>query len=189
MKIAFDLDSTLVDNYVAKKLVKENGYDYKEVDYQYSIDKMKIPQELKDEISQSYLNPEIMKSFEPLPYAKHVIETLVHYGHTVYIVTARNEKVKDATLELVANHFPGVLPENVILTNGHKKKLDVFKELEIEFVVDDAWCNLEDLPEDIYGFFIMNEFTPHNDRFESDPDVWDKPNIQVIRDLNEVIVL
>lgn len=79
---------------------------------------------------------------EPLPGAQAGLSFLTSLGYDIYIVTGRQDRVRQKTEEWIERYFPHTVNE-VILTNSftpHEvNKVDICKSLAIGAIVDDGY--------------------------------------------------
>ena len=138
MKIALDLDRTLVDwinspeKIVAARLgVKEpkrHDYFYKGIDLEF-----------RAEIFKLFEDPEFM-AMSNLTYDvkdKLAIKKWKESGHTLYIITSRgkNKELITVTRDLVNEWFPEI--DRLIITKSGVDKIKHFKNLKLDFWIDD----------------------------------------------------
>ena len=80
--------------------------------------------------------------FANMPTIKYAVEAMTELkkGNKLFIVTGRQEVVRDKTQRWIQENFPGIF-EDVIMTNSYTSievpKADVCKLLNIGFMIDD----------------------------------------------------
>ncbi len=87
---------------------------------------------------------------QPIKGAREALATLSK-THTIHLITARPEYLRESTLLSLNSHFAGLF-ESVHFTGAHhistiekRTKADVCRELGVETFVDDAIHNAEDV--------------------------------------------
>jgi len=87
-----------------------------------------------------FFDSEEFANLELLPGAHQAMKTLKRRGNKLYIVTGRQEVVREKTEDWVQRNFPGVFAD-VILTNSFTpnevRKSDVCEILSIDGIIDD----------------------------------------------------
>lgn len=156
MNFIFDLDNTLFYNHI--------------VDTQcalYSIPRSKnhslndIPSHVQNKCFELFANVEVMCNLQPFYNAVGMDKLLTDLGHDVYVVTARDDKLKDDTISMVKKHFPYV--KDVVLV-GSFDKHNTYKDLNADVVVDDHAKHIYDAYHaDVNTLFMISNYnTPYN---------------------------
>jgi uncharacterized protein len=100
----------------------------------------------------------------PFPHAVEVLNRLVQDGHEVYYITARDKQYGERTKEwMIQNGFP-VQDDKFYYGMKDDEKLQIIKELQLDFYFDDKPAVLEtllDLPLKVYA--IDNSYNKHVD--------------------------
>ena len=138
MKIALDLDGTLVDwiNSPVKMAAAKLGVEEpKRHDYFYRGISLKV----REEIFKFFQDPEFM-SMSNLTYDirdKLAIKRWKESGHTLYIITSRgkNKELITVTRDLVNEWFPEI--DHLIIAKHGVDKIRYFKVLKLDFWIDD----------------------------------------------------
>jgi uncharacterized protein len=111
--------------------------------------------------------------------------------HTLHIITARPEQIKEKTFEWLDTYFPNVF-EKVIFTNlfygegVKRKKSDVCKELGVEVFIEDAFHNAHDVANAGIPVLLLDQpwnqnhtdLPPLVTRVHSWPEIVEKLNLQ-----------
>jgi hypothetical protein len=86
-----------------------------------------------------FYDSEAFAQLPVMPYALPALQKLAK-NNTLYIITGRQDIVRDKTETWVETHFPGVF-KDVILTNSYTpyevQKVDVCHKLNIGLLIDD----------------------------------------------------
>ncbi len=79
---------------------------------------------------------------EPLPGAQAGLSFIMGLGYDIYVITGRQDRVREKTEKWIDHHFPYMVKE-VILTNSFTpseiNKVDICKSLSIGAMVDDSF--------------------------------------------------
>lgn len=79
---------------------------------------------------------------QPLSGAQAGLAFIRSIGYDIYIVTGRQDRVRQKTEEWIDRHFPNTVNE-IILTNSYTpyevKKVDICKSLAVGAIVDDSF--------------------------------------------------
>jgi len=187
MNIAFDIDDTLVNNDMVTKYLAAQGYDPYKVLRNFHIRNLKITKAEAKYIHTMFSMDE-MNHLKPNPNAQYVIETLSQSDiNEIFLITARGEEVKDGTINMINDHFPTILEENIFFTAGGSKE-DILKELEIDvFVEDNIEAVLELAPKmpEVKFFVLSYSETPHNHDPIAAMDPL--PNVTVVENLIDIL--
>jgi hypothetical protein len=83
----------------------------------------------------------VFHDLQPLPGAQVGLSFLRGLGYDIYVITGRQERVREKTEKWIEHHFPYMV-KDVILTNSFTsseiKKADICKSLAIGAMVDDS---------------------------------------------------
>jgi len=101
----------------------------------------KIPEEESRKMVREFYDSEEFQNLPLLPGAHEAMASLKRRGNRLYIVTGRQEIVREKTEDWVEKNFPGFFTD-VILTNSYTPnevlKADVCEALSIHTLVDDS---------------------------------------------------
>ena len=64
----------------------------------------------------TFIAEQSLEKVQPLPYIYDILFDLKKQGHTLYVITARHDAVKDVTLQRLDKHFPALF-HDVVFTN------------------------------------------------------------------------
>ena len=185
MKIAFDLDDTLVHCDVLKKVFQKYKIKKEDVNFKIGFEYDDINPEAIRDILDVFKSP-YMGKLKPVKYSKHVIEELTRYGHEIHIITARAKDMKKHTSKLIQAHFPSVDLKNVHYV-GSPKKAPVLKNLGVSIMVDDNVSYVDELKDtDITLFVISNKDTWCNTGLTEEVEHLDY--VQVVENISEVLL-
>jgi len=99
-----------------------------------------ITEEESQKMVRDFYESEDFANLTPLPWSQEAMKRLKKRGNRLYIVTGRQEVVREKTEEWVQKNFPGIFTD-VILTNSYTpqevKKSDVCEILSIHKLIDD----------------------------------------------------
>jgi len=164
MRIAIDLDDTLFDNTIPFDVIKDLNLD-PALRNQYTYHLKELGTEGHAECQKRFKMVEHMCAFKPTYGSKKKIKEW--HSQKIYMacVTARDEKVKWGTVQMVQKHFPQITS---IVLLGTFDKTEHFKENNYDIVIDDR-------PETLFDalkvgvkkcFLIRNHNTPHNHGYD-----------------------
>ncbi|HLO10685.1 MAG TPA: HAD family acid phosphatase [Pseudoneobacillus sp.] len=171
MKFGFDIDDTLIQlrqhafHLYNKKLDKQIGLEHfnslktLEIHEPFgltSVEGGKLWNSLAEEI--------YFTECPPFPNAVEVLNSLVDDGHEIYYITARDKQYGERTKEwLIKNGFP-VDEDKFYCGMKDEEKIQIIKDLELDFYFDDKPAVLEtllELPLKVYA--IDNSYNQHVD--------------------------
>lgn len=159
--IAIDLDNVLV---VPKALDIASivlGYDFKEQDnkdWGFSI----FPEDLRQKVFQFFDDPFVMcDNVKIIPGAQEKLREWASKGYRLHVVTARREKIRHKTVEMVHTHFPEI--EAVHFVGFDESKKQVLEKISPDQFLDDAPHNIIDgLDMGLDVIMISNKYTSYN---------------------------
>lgn len=169
MKIAFDLDDTIVDLNTGLILFHNERYGTnlrREDFYIYSY--WKIWGGSRDEAIrkvQEFLNSDYYRSILPISGAKEALLDLKEAGHELAIVTGRDIRMAGVTSELVDRHFVGIFSDifyaNSFVDNGATvKKSIICQRWGARTIIEDDPMHIVDCLE--AGMKVLVPETPWN---------------------------
>jgi len=147
MNIAIDLDNTLFKNDVVDNICKK----YK-VEPPRLYDLTDLPKEVKDECFDAFNDIATMCSLKPFQEGLGIDKDLKDAGHNVYIVTARPENSRTETIKMIETYFSYFDGVYVVPNND---KRDVYKNLDIDIVIDDHIDYINQAKEVGVGYRIL----------------------------------
>lgn len=159
MNIIIDLDNTLFYNHVVDtvsalhSIPRGNRHDLND-----------MPEHIKQICFNQFKDPNIMGNLQPFVGVYDVVQTLINMGHKVYIVTARDDSLKDVTIAMVEKHLPvGV---EVILVGSYNKHA-IYTELKADMVIDDHFHHIQEakVARVPHVVMISNNLTPYNHEY------------------------
>lgn len=176
MKIALDLDDTIVTNNVvyltSKKLFEQKKirkiYTRKDV---CSFNMFNLPDILKKHITENYKNPKFaVWNCRRIDGVCYFLNYLKSNNHKIYIITARPENLLKDTKDYIESEFKNKIDElyfanstSDVPLNTPTAKHNVLKKLNPDVFVDDRFQHcLEAKNLGIKTFLIRNKHTPWN---------------------------
>jgi len=179
MRIAIDLDDTLFDNTIPFDVIRDLKLD-PELKNRYTYHLKELGPIGHAECQNRFKMPKYMCTFKPTYGSKKKIKQWADQGIYMACVTARDEKVKWGTVQMVQKHFPQIT--NIVLL-GTFDKTEHFKENNYDVVIDDR-------PETLFDalkvgvtkcFLIRNHNTPHNHGY-----VIQDSRIKIVKGLKDI---
>jgi hypothetical protein len=158
MNIGFDLDQTLIDlKSVQQKIWKRHNLKYNQpIDWNFS----NVPENIRNEIFKMFEDPIQMCLAQPYKYSKRLLVKLQEQGHKVFIITARNKKIKKATIEMTRKYFGNI---KTYVSNFGESKLDILRKENIDIWIDDAPHEIINVSKNnIRCIMISNDNTIYN---------------------------
>lgn len=143
-KLAIDLDEVLVP--LLRPMAKWHGVRVPTIKHKYLYRHVfNCSEERAQQILQGFYDTEEFAKLEPLPGARCALEMIRKVGwDKIYIVTGRQDIVRQKTELWVDKHFPGIF-DDVVLTNSFTSfevpKSDICKSLGVSLLVDDSIDN------------------------------------------------
>lgn len=134
-RIGLDLDRTLVSMVeptikVAARNLNIKAYP-KPADYWYS----NLPEELRNEIFRLYDDPDHATHLKVIPRVPQKLWEWRKQGHTLIIITARNQAIRKATVNWIQTYLPMI--HKIRFVDMTTSKAGVFKEENIDIWIDD----------------------------------------------------
>lgn len=160
-RIGLDLDRTLVSMVeptikVAARNLNIKSYP-KPADYWYS----NLPEELRNEIFRLYDDPDHATNLKIISRVPQKLWDWRKQGHTLIIITARNQAIRRATTDWVQTHLPMI--HKIRFVDMKTSKADAFKEEEIDVWIDDSpFDTVTAHSMGIRTYLISNNETPFN---------------------------
>ena len=164
-KIGVDIDAVLtkegrgeeniwyqeICNYFDLQEQQRNVYDFTEA---FGVSNEEVKQFMADKAH------EIFRSLPPAPKAKQVLTKLKNQGFTIILITARNDKYRNLTLNWLEKHQ---IPFDQLIHSKHKA--DVCQELGVELFIDDKLENLQSIKENMEIPLLLMDMD-HNQHYE-----------------------
>ena len=166
--IGVDLDATLIKTNAASVAAKALGYPHLDTDVTM-WNHLNFPDDLRKRIMEYFTNPIFMcDQAEPITGAQETIKRWTEAGHTMVLITARDESIRERTLEMVNRLFPEINDVNFV--GMDKSKKDVMVAKKIDFWVDDAETGvLDSMSLNIPTILISNNYTKYNFPVKENP--------------------
>jgi hypothetical protein len=157
MRIALDMDQTLLKMDVDQKVCKKLGFKwFPPTDWSMSC----YPDYVTKEIIKEFCNPDrkLMTSLKPFPGVIRALKKLKKYGHELIIVTSRMDSEIDR--KFIKKTFPMI--DQIEIVGINLPKLERLKELKVDMYVDDHITEdcLSELTCEM--ILILNKNTPYN---------------------------
>lgn len=136
--IAIDLDTVILDT----NCIQRYAFAYHNIPYYDSVDwaQSNYPEEVRRTIDEMYKDKNLMTKFLPFKEDLQAINDLLVYwkleGHTLFCVTAREKLHSEKTAEYILSRLPHIT--SIKFTEGCKNKMEVFKDLKVDLVIDDS---------------------------------------------------
>lgn len=139
-RIAIDVDEVLV-NFLypmarSRRLGKPKKLKYNYV-YREIFD---ITEEESQEFVKEFYNSQSFRNLKPITGSQNAMKWLRQRSKKMYIVTGRQNIVRDETEDWIHTYFPGIF-DDVILTNSYTpqdvKKVDICRALNLGLIIDD----------------------------------------------------
>lgn len=158
MKIAFDIDDTLTKttDLLLEYILKYN-HEYNNLLYQNRKTMYKDLTGIKecDDFLRKYMD-EIAYKVKLNKNSKEIIDLLIKEGHTIYFITARNNKLfSDAekiTKEYLKSHN---ISYHKLITNAGRKLNHIINE-QIDIFFDDNYDTIKDIHKHNYKCYLFN---------------------------------
>jgi len=182
--IGFDLDSTLVQSSVMRKVSLEFNIDLPEQsDWGFS----EFSPEVRKRVFELFRDPSFMcGEVTPIWGAKTFLKDLKHLGFNLKMITARANEVKAGTIELVNKHFPQI--ESIHFVEPHETKKDLMIQNKLNFWVDDAPHEIQNaISLGISTLMISNDKTLYNWKMRTNPALLGV--FASVRDIDPVLFL
>lgn len=133
----YDIDGILIDspakifgNFTKRTGIYADPTEIDRLDYLTHLARISgLDEEIVKHAEDEWYMPEPLRAAHRYLYIKPVVErTLRLYGPGKnYILTSRNPGLKEITLESIGKNFPGILPENILITEDDEVDRAVFK--------------------------------------------------------------
>jgi 5'(3')-deoxyribonucleotidase len=144
-RLALDLDEVLVP--LLRPMAKWYGVDTPRVKHKYLFREVfECSEEQSKRILHEFYESKDFLYLKPLPGAQRAMRAIKDMGwyDKMYIITGRQDVVRDVTQMWVNAHFPGIF-DDVLLTNSFTeyevKKSDLCKSLGVSLIIDDSFEN------------------------------------------------
>lgn len=180
MIIGIDLDGCLIVPGHVEFSAKALGIDVDETDvkdWKFST----FPENLRQMIFSCFTNVDVMcNNIKIIDGAQAKIKEWSDAGHEIYVITARDEILKEKTLELVSTNFPEVT--ETILVGFNESKRDMLEAYHCNLFIDDSPTQIEaGINYSIHTIMISNKYTSYNhhlrDKIEWYKCIGDIPNV------------
>jgi 5'(3')-deoxyribonucleotidase len=180
--IGIDLDSTLIETHAAAVASEEMGYEYRNKDVTH-WNHLNFPEDLRNKIMEYFMDPRHMcDQAKPIEGAQEAIKRWTKAGHTIVLITARAEPIREKTIEMVNRLFPEIKDINFVGMDQSKKNVMVSKK--IDFWVDDAPHGvLDSISISIPTYLVSNNYTKYNWKVKDDPGL--KGVVKIIAEIEE----
>lgn len=141
-RVAIDIDEVLVNflfpmakhNHKMHKLWSKPKYNYV---YREIFD---IDEVTSQKMVQEFYRSKAFMDLTPIPGSQKAMYKLHRKAKKMYIVTGRQDSVREETEAWIETYFPGIF-DDVILTNSYTphevKKSDICRALNIGLIIDD----------------------------------------------------
>ncbi len=178
--IGVDLDSSLIKTTVPERASKELGYSYGNKDVTH-WNHVNFPEDLRKRIMEYFTDPiQMCDNAEPIEKAQETIKRWTEEGHTIVLITARSESIKDKTIEMVNRLFPEIKDINVVGMDQSKK--DIMLSKKIDVWIDDAPHGvLDSMSIGIDTILVSNNYTKYNWGVKDDPGL--KSVVKIIAEI------
>jgi len=166
--IGFDLDSTLIETHAAEVAATALGYKIKDKDVTH-WNHLNFPEDLRKRIMEYFVNPIFMcDQAKPIEGAQETIKRLTKAGHSIVLITARAEQIRERTIEMVKRLFPEITDINFV--GMDQSKISVMLSKKIDFWVDDAPHGvLDSISVGINTILVSNNYTKYNWAVKDNP--------------------
>lgn len=176
--IFLDLDNVLIVPNFMEVASERLGTDISEEDITV-YDFANFPENVRKVIFECFNDPEIMcKNYKIIEGVKEWVAEQAK-NHNVYIITARNESVKDATLALIHEHFPDVL--SVFFENRKSETMNLYDN--VLFVDDSPGNILNALDSGIESVLVSNKYTKYNHHLKQNNTI---KHVKTIAEIKEI---
>ena len=141
-RIAVDIDEVLCSFF--HPMAKHNKHKIPRTPHQYIFSQaLGISEKESKKMVSDFYKTETFKKLKPLKDSQETLKLLSDKSE-LYIVTGRQDEVKDETERWIRENFPGIF-KDVILTNSFTpvevSKADICLSLGIELLIDDSLEN------------------------------------------------
>jgi len=161
--IGIDLDGTLIEFLTGFKKQIAMDFKIKEKDLPQQIDYFwsNFPQEFKNRVEELIEDPYFMGP-ENIITDIYTIDALLHFkeeGHKIIVITARSEKIRKQTEEIINRFFPNLIDKLILVKNVTDKKEKMIEE-KINYWIDDAphGCTIS-IELGLPTFLLYNKYT------------------------------
>jgi len=182
MIIGVDLDSTLIETNAVDKAARELKLPISNKDTLH-WGHINFPPQLRNRIHEYFVDPVSMcEQARPIEGSQEAIRSWKQQGHTIVLITARGEPLKQATIDMVARLYPEI--EDVNFVEMDTTKLGVIRAKGVEVWIDDAPHGVLDaLGEGIPTYLVSNNYTKYNWHIRN------KPQLKgVVKKISEIVL-
>jgi len=110
---------------------------------------------VRNKIIEVFEDPLYMGDMQLLPFAGMFVDWLNNRGNTVYIVSARHEKVRNVTRRFITNRL-AIDIRHIFFVNPFESKRDAFSALNLDCWIDDNEIDIQTAVDlDIAAFHIV----------------------------------
>lgn len=178
-KIALDLDGCLIGLKAIDLASEFLGYNYKEEDSK-SWNMEMFPEDLMKKVKEYFSNPVVMcDKVKVIPEAQQKVREWYDKRYDLHIITARVEKIRYKTIEMLAQHYPEI--KRVHFVDYNESKQDILIKIKPDVFIDDGPHNILDAMEvGINTILISNKYTKYNHHLR------DKSHIKWVKHLGEI---
>jgi len=134
--IGIDLDNTLFSDFAISKAAKELGYPHRNTDHM-SWNLVGFPEDLRARVRELWVDDEYMGSLPPVEGNAKILREWKDAGHEVNIVTARGERLRESTIEMVEEHYKGLV-DYITMVRPDEDKVPVLKKIGVDVWIDDS---------------------------------------------------
>jgi 5'(3')-deoxyribonucleotidase len=149
-RIAIDIDEVLVPflNPMARYHRQKSGIrktDKPKFDYVYR-DIFNVTEEESQKMVREFYESPHFQVLQPIRGSRRVMYKFRHATDKLYVITGRQDIVREETERWIDRHFPGIF-DDIIFTNSYTpnelKKVDLCRALNIGLIIDDNMgiCN------------------------------------------------
>uniref|UniRef100_A0A6C0JVL3 FCP1 homology domain-containing protein n=1 Tax=viral metagenome TaxID=1070528 RepID=A0A6C0JVL3_9ZZZZ len=140
-RVAIDIDETLV--HFLPNLAKYHGRHLPSGKYSYVYRNIfDIPEHKSRKMVLDFYNSEEFYNLKPIIGARKKLEEIRKKAHKVYVVSGRQDVVREKSELWLETYFPGIF-DDLILTNSYTideiPKVEICKSLKIDTIIDDDY--------------------------------------------------
>jgi phosphoglycolate phosphatase-like HAD superfamily hydrolase len=168
MIIGIDLDGTLIETNATILAARELGYEFSQKDVT-RWDYKDFPEDMRAKVHEYFRHPKFMADDAvAIEGAQDKVRQWAAAGHTVILVTARVEEIREATIRMMERLFPEITDINFVDFN--QSKVMVMQEKKMEAWVDDAPHGVTDSMDiGMPTYLVSNNYTKYNWHVKDDP--------------------
>lgn len=180
MVVVFDLDNTLFYNSVVDDVCEKHN-----IVRGKRHDLTDLPDHVRNECFQKFGDVSIMGSLKLFDGAYDVVNRILSMGHEVHVVTSRDNRLKNCTLDMVYTHLPHGIKITLV---GSYDKYDVYSKLKADIVIDDFYHHINEakMAKVPYVVMVSNKYTPYNHEYVSCVENLGGVVIENIKDFGDI---